>query len=119
MSSPEEDQKPRRARFWAWVFFLLALMSFIGADKYKDFYYEISSLVQGNPINYAALAEFCGWTGQPLPGETDLEYRLRSFWNMLSAMMAMSSLAILVCGSIFGLIFGVFYLSGSFRDNPG
>ncbi len=95
--------------------FMLGVFTFLGADSFKDFYFEIKARSSGEFIDYAKLSEFCGWTGQPLPGESRFAYGLRSAWNMLRAMMAITVVAAVAVGSVTGIIFGLFYWRGSFK----
>jgi len=103
-------------RFVSILVFITGISMLVGADSYKDFYYEVRSRATGEMIDYSLLADFCGWTGGPLPGESDLSYGFRAFWNMLSAMMAMSVIANLAFGIFFGIILMIAYKMGAFRQ---
>ncbi len=94
--------------------FVLGAFAFIGANSYKDFYYELRARSSGEWIDFQTLGEFCGWTGGLRPGETNKQRGLRSAWNMLSAMLGMSALAFLAFAIVFALIVGIFYWKGSF-----
>lgn len=121
MEQQEPKQSTRRegqvltARWISLLIFFLGIAAFAGADSYKDFYLEIKAKTSGVRIDYQNLAEFCGWTGGPLPGESDLEYGMRAVWNMLSPMLGMTVISVLLFALIFGGIFGIFYLSGAFK----
>ena len=92
------------------------LLGLLGADKYKDFYFEMKARSSGTVLDYEKLGEFCGWTGQPLPGESDLAYGIRSFWNMLQAMAAMSAVSLLAFFFLGGGLFFCFRWAGAFED---
>ena len=108
-----KERARKRGRWISLVVFVFGLLTLLGANSYKDFYYEMRARSSGQLIDFQALAEFCGWTGGPKPGESDARRGLRSFWNMLSAMFAMSVVAFVAFGLVFGVIFAVFYYSGS------
>lgn len=113
---PGELQAQRsrsRSRWISGAIFVIGVFAFFGANSYKDFYYEIRARSSGRLIDFQALAEFCGWTGGPRPGESDARRGLRSFWNMLSAILAMSAISAVAFGIVFGTIFAIFYYSGS------
>jgi len=95
---------------------ILGFWALTAANGIKDFYFEMRSKSRGEIISYAALQEFCGWTGEKKPGESDFAYRWRAAKNMFSAVMAMSFLSVLFFGSVLGIIFGAFWLAGAFRD---
>ncbi|MBE7437384.1 MAG: hypothetical protein HS115_02925 [Spirochaetales bacterium] len=107
--------KEQRGRIISILLFILGISALIGADTYKDFFFEMQAKISGSGINYQALAEFCGWTGAKKPGETDTERGIRAAWNMGSAMMGMSALAVLLFLLVAGIIFGLFYITGNFR----
>ncbi|GAB4421985.1 MAG: hypothetical protein OHK0011_00270 [Turneriella sp.] len=99
--------------------FIALLLGFWGlsaANGIKDFYFEMRAKQRGEIISYASLQEFCGWTGDKKPGESDFAYGLRRARNMFSALMAMSFLSVLFFGSVIGILFSVFYLAGGFKD---
>lgn len=102
-----------RGRVISLLIFVVGALAFIGANSYKDFYYELRARSSGEMIDFQALAEFCGWTGGPKPGESDQQRAVRSFWNMLSAMLGMTAVAIVAFGMVFGIIFAIFYYTGS------
>ncbi|MBL8032956.1 MAG: hypothetical protein JNJ69_04605 [Leptospiraceae bacterium] len=95
---------------------LLGLWGLSAANGIKDFYFEMRSKSRGEIISYASLQEFCGWTGEKKPDETEFAYGLRRARNMFSAIMAMSFMSVLFFGSVMGLIFGLFWISGAFKD---
>ena len=108
-------RKIKRNTYISVFLFIVGLMMFSGANTYKDFYFEMKARSSGEQINFAALAEFCGWTGGPLPGESKLSWGFRAFWNMMSAMLAMTAISLLAFAFLFGIILGIFYLAGAFK----
>lgn len=96
---------------------LMGLWALFAANGVKDFYFEMKLKSRGEIISYSSLAEFCGWTGDKKPGESDWDYRWRSARNMFSAVMTMSFLSALFFGSVLGAIFGIFYAAGAFKEN--
>lgn len=95
---------------------ILGVWALFAANGIKDFYFEMKLKARGELISYSTLAEFCGWTGDKKPGESDWDYRWRSARNMFSAVMTMSFLSVLFFGSVLGAILGAFYLGGAFKD---
>lgn len=95
---------------------LLGIWALFAANGIKDFYFEMKLKSRGEVISYSSLSEFCGWTGDKKPGESDWDYRWRSARNMFSAVMTMSFLSVLFFGIVLGAILGLFYLGGAFRD---
>ena len=94
--------------------FVLGLFSVIGADSYKDFYFDLKARYTGIRIEYAKLGDFCGYTGLQMPWETDLQYGLRAFWNNISAMMAMASIITVAVGTVVTVVLGILRLTGLF-----
>ncbi len=113
MTSP--NSKNGRARIVSVIIFVLGLCMLAGANSYKDFYTDLKGRYTGAQVDYEQIAEFCGWTGKQLPGESDAAYAFRSFWNMASAMLGMSVISVLAFGLVFFIIFLGFYLSGAFK----
>ncbi len=95
---------------------ILGIWALFAANGIKDFYFEMKLKARGEVISYSTLAEFCGWTGDKKPGESDWDYRWRSARNMFSAVMTMSFLSVLFFSSVLGAILGLFYLGGAFKD---
>lgn len=95
---------------------ILGVWALFAANGIKDFYFEMKLKAKGEVISYSSLSEFCGWTGDKKPGESEWDYRWRSARNMFSAVMTMSFLSVLFFGSILGSIFGAFYAAGAFKD---
>lgn len=95
---------------------ILGVWGILAANGVKDFYFEMKLKSKGELISYSSLSEFCGWTGDRRPGESDWDYRWRSARNMFSAVMTMSFLSVLFFGLILGAIFGAFWLGGAFKD---
>lgn len=112
-----ENTKKRffRARVISVVVFVFGLCMFAGANSYKDFYVDIKSRYSGEQVDFQNIVEFCGWTGNQLPGESDWAYAFRTFWNMASAMLGMTALSFLAFAFVFMLIFSGFYFSGAFK----
>lgn len=110
-----EENSIHRSRNISIALFVLGLLMLAGADSFKDFYYEMKFKSSGDYIDYSTLSDFCGWTGGPLPGESDLQYGIRAFWNMLSAMLAMSLISLFAFGIVAGVIMIVAYLMGGFK----
>jgi len=108
------DKKMFRGKLISVIILIFGISSFLGVDSYKDFYLDIKSKVTGKPIDYSKLSEFCGWTGGKYPMESDFEYGLRSTWNMMSAVFAMLVISSFAFGTVFGLIFAIFYLFKTF-----
>ena len=96
---------------------LFGVWGLFAANGIKDFYFEMRMKARGEIISYASLQEFCGWTGDKKPGETDMEYAWRRARNMFSAIIVISFVSVLLFGSIFGIIFGIFWWSGAFSDD--
>lgn len=96
---------------------LIGLWGLSAANGIKDFYFEMRAKTRGEIISYSSLQEFCGWTGERKPGETEFAYGVRRARNMFSALMAMSFLSVLFFGSVMGVIFGAFWLAGGFKDD--
>ncbi|AFM12750.1 hypothetical protein [Turneriella parva] len=95
---------------------LIGLWALSAANGIKDFFFEMRAKTRGEIISYSSLQEFCGWTGEKKPGETEFEYGMRRARNMFSALMAMSFLSVLFFGSVVTLIFGAFWIGGGFKD---
>lgn len=96
---------------------LIGLWGLSAANGIKDFYFEMRAKSRGEVISYSSLQEFCGWTGEKKPGETEFEYGMRRARNMFSALMAMSFMSVLFFGSVIGVILGAFWLAGGFKDD--
>ncbi|HMV35424.1 MAG TPA: hypothetical protein PKM44_16415 [Turneriella sp.] len=96
---------------------LIGLWGLSAANGIKDFYFEMRAKTRGEIISYSSLQEFCGWTGEKQPGETEFDYGMRRARNMFSALMAMSFMSVLFFGSVIGVIFGAFWLAGGFKDD--
>jgi len=101
----------------ALIVFVTGLFALIGSSTYSDFYIEIRSKITGEFIDYTALAEFCGWTGLPFPGESDTDRGIRAFWNMLSAILGMTAVSIAAFFSMLGVIIWLVYMSGGFNES--
>ena len=99
-----------------YVILILGIWALFAANGIKDFYFEMKLKARGEVISYSTLAEFCGWTGDKKPGESDFDYSWRSARNMFSAVMTMSFLSVHFFGLVFGSIMGLFYLGGAFRE---
>lgn len=110
-----EKNKIFRARFISITVFIMGLLMFAGSGSYKDFYLDITSRYSGQKVDFQSLGEFCGWTGNQLPGESDWGYAFRTFWNMASAMLGMTAISFIAFGVVFGIIFLGFYWSGAFK----
>jgi hypothetical protein len=95
---------------------VLGIWGLLAANGVKDFYFEMRLKSHGELISYSSLSEFCGWTGDRKPGESEWQYRWRSARNMFYAVITMSFLSVLFFGSVLGSIIGAFYLGGAFRD---
>ena len=95
---------------------ILGIWALFAANGIMDFYFEMKLKARGEVISYSTLAEFCGWTGDKKPGESDFDYSWRSARNMFSAVMTMSFLSVLFFGLVFGSIMGLFYLGGAFSE---
>ena len=95
---------------------ILALWALFAANGVKDFYFEMRNKARGELISFSTLSEFCGWTGDKKPGETDWQYRWRGARNMFFAVMTMSFLSVLFFGSVLGAILGLFWLGGAFKE---
>ncbi len=95
---------------------ILALWALFAANGVKDFYFEMRNKARGELISYSTLSEFCGWTGDKKPGETDWQYRWRGARNMFFAVMTMSFLSVLFFSSVLGAILGLFWLGGAFKE---
>jgi len=98
------------------LLFIIGTLAFLGSSVYPDFYFQMSSRISGEFIDYSTLQEFCGWTGIALPGESEFDRGLRSFWNMLTAMLGMTALTLIVFISFAGIIIGIFHFAGGFDD---
>ncbi len=97
------------------VFFVvLGLFSVIGADSYKDFYFDLKARYSGVRIDYAKIGDFCGSTGLQMPWESDIQYGLRAFGNNVSAMMAMASIITIAVGCLIAAILGLLRIAGLF-----
>lgn len=106
---------PRGGGAFIWVVFVvLGLFSVIGADSYKDFYFDLKARYTGVRIDYAKIGDFCGSTGLQMPWESDLQYGLRAFWNNLSAMMAIASVITIAVGFVIAAILGILRVTGLF-----
>lgn len=57
---------------------ILGIWALFAANGIKDFYFEMKLKARGEVISYSTLAEFCGWTGDKKPGESDFDYSWRS-----------------------------------------
>jgi hypothetical protein len=103
-----------RDRLISIIIFVVGLCAFLGVDSFKDIYFELRAKATGEFIDYSKLSEFCGWTGQPLPGESKFAYGLRATWNMVSTMLAVSVIGFIALGLVGGVIFLIFYRRGAF-----
>ena len=88
----------------------------MGATSFQDFYFEMKAKMSGERIDYSQLSSFCGYTGEPLPWETETEYRIRSARNMAGALAAMIVIGITVMTLFLGSIWMIFYVSGGFDE---
>jgi hypothetical protein len=96
--------------------FIIGVLAFFGSSVYPDFYFQMKSKITGEFIDYSTLAEFCGWTGLALPGETEFDRGIRAFWNMLSAMLGVTALSLVVFVSFAGIIIGIVRIAGGFKE---
>ena len=96
--------------------FIFGAWSLLAADTIKDFYFEMKARSNGEIINYSNLSEFCGITGDKRPNETEFAYSIRRVRGMATAIIAMSFLSVIFFGLIGGIILGIFYLFGAFKE---
>ena len=113
-TSEQLKRKAFHAKVISVIIFVLGLFTFLGVDAYQDFYFDIKAQVTGIPIEYTEFSEFCGATRGKFPWESDFEYGMRAFWNMLSTMMAMSVIIVIAMSSLFAIIVGLFKLFNRF-----
>jgi len=104
-----------KSRIISLVIFFYGLFAVIGADSFQDYYLEMQSKFSDKVIDYGSISDFCGWTGEPNPWETEFEYRLRSARNMAGALAAMFIFASTVITLFIVLIGSIFYLFGGFK----
>ncbi|GMT49830.1 MAG: hypothetical protein IEMM0008_1369 [bacterium] len=109
------NKRQSKARKISIFIFVLGFCALISAESYQDFYFDMKSRYMEESVDYSKLPSFCGWTNGKYPGESEIAYNIRAFWNMLSAMLAMAVLVTLVLGFFMGIIISLFKLSGALK----
>ena len=100
------DRPYKKVLFGALV---LTTLIAIGLPSYGDFLFELQERWTGQSlINWEQLKSFCGWEAR-LPGESEMEFRLRSGASALSAKVGMSVISFAMLGGFYLMVKFVFW----------